>query len=73
VVPVAHKTGTFLQSRNDAGIIYLPDGSHLVAVTFALLRRDLLLADRKVSVPYIDGVDSSMGLIARAAYDAFTV
>jgi beta-lactamase class A len=72
VVPIAHKTGTFLQSRNDAGILYLPDGSHLVAVTFALLRRELLLADPKESVPYIDGVDSAMGLIARAAYDAFS-
>lgn len=70
-VPIAHKTGTFLGSRNDAGIIYLPDGSHLITVTFAILRRDLLDADPKVSSPYIDRVDSAMGYIARAGYDAF--
>ena len=70
-VPIAHKTGTFLNSRNDAGIIYLPDGTHLVVITFAVLRRDLLDADRRVATPYIDRVDSAMGLIARDAYDAF--
>jgi beta-lactamase class A len=70
-VPVAHKTGTFLQTRNDAGILYLPNGEHVIVVTFALLRRDLLEADPLVSTPYIDRVDGAMGRIARAAYDAF--
>jgi beta-lactamase class A len=70
--PVAHKTGTFLQSRNDAGIIYLPDGTHLLVVIFALLRRDLLEEDALRSRPYIDRVDSAIGRIARTAYDAFT-
>lgn len=68
---VAHKTGTFLNTRDDAGIIYLPDGNHLVLSTFALLRRDLLEEDATVRRPYIDGVDAAMGRIARAAYDAF--
>ncbi len=70
-VAVAHKTGTFIQSRNDAGIIYLPDGTHLVLALFAIPRRDLLEADPLSSVPYIDRVDGAMGRIARAAYDAF--
>ena len=71
-VPVAHKTGTFLQSRNDAGIIYLPDGTHLVLVTFAILDRTRLESDPLVLMPYLDQVDSAMGHIARSAYDAFT-
>lgn len=70
-VAVAHKTGTFIQSRNDAGIIYLPDGTHLVLALFAIPRRDLLEAGPLSSVPYIDHVDGTMGRIARAAYDAF--
>jgi len=69
-VAVAHKTGTFIQSRNDAGIIYLPDGTHLVLALFVIPRRDLLEADPLSSVPYIDRVDGAMGRIARAAYDA---
>jgi beta-lactamase class A len=71
VVPLAHKTGTFIQSRNDAGVIFLPDGSRLVVVTFAILQRELLEADPKERTPYIDRVDGAMGLIARSAYDAF--
>jgi beta-lactamase class A len=70
-VPLAHKTGTFIQSRNDAGVIFLPDGSRLVIVTFAILQRELLDADPRESMPYIDRVDSAMGSIARSAYDAF--
>jgi len=70
-VPFAHKTGTLLQSRNDAGIITLPDGTHLVVVTFAFLRRDLLEADPEEAARYADRVDSAMGSIARDAYEAF--
>jgi beta-lactamase class A len=70
---IAHKTGTFMQSRNDAGILFLEDGTHLIVVTFAILQRDLLEADPLVLVPYIDRVDSAMGYIARSAYDAFAV
>jgi beta-lactamase class A len=70
-VPMAHKTGTLLQSRNDAGIMTLPDGTHLIVVTFAHLRRDLIDADPAVAAPYADGVDAAMGAIGRDAYDAF--
>jgi beta-lactamase class A len=71
-VPFAHKTGTLLQSRNDAGVITLPDGTHLVVVTFALLRRDLIEADPAVAASYADRVDAAMGLIARDAYETFS-
>jgi beta-lactamase class A len=68
---VAHKTGTFFNSRNDAGIIYLPNGEHIVIVTFALLRRDVEEADAEAAAIAADRADSAMGHIARSAYDAF--
>ena len=71
-VPVAHKTGTFLQSRNDTGIIFLPDGTHLLLATFAILDRTRLESDPLTLMPYLDQVDSAVGHIARSAYDAFT-
>jgi beta-lactamase class A len=71
-VRIAHKTGTFYSARNDAGILYVPDGGRVVLVTFAVLKRDLLEQDPLQSVPYIDRVDAAMGHIARSSYDAFT-
>ncbi|HEV3311027.1 MAG TPA: serine hydrolase [Chloroflexota bacterium] len=68
---MAHKTGTFYNARNDAGILYLPDGGKAIVVIFAVLDRDRMHADPLESVPYIDRVDSAMGHIARSAYDAF--
>ena len=70
-VPVGHKTGTFYTSRNDAGILYLPEGERIVIATFSVMRRERTEADPLQSVPYIDGVDGAMGRIARSAYDAF--
>jgi beta-lactamase class A len=70
-VAFAHKTGTFINSRNDAGIIFLDDGSHVVVTAFALLPPDLAEADPRVSVPHFDRVDIALGLIARSAFDAF--
>lgn len=69
---VAHKTGTFLNTRNDAGIIYLPDGTHLILSLFALLQRPLLDADPVERRTYTDAVDMTMGRLGRAAYDYFT-
>lgn len=68
---IAHKTGTFYASRNDAGIIYFPDGGRVVIITFGVLQRDLLGLDPLQSVPYIDRVDSAMGRIARSTFDMF--
>jgi beta-lactamase class A len=70
-VAVGHKTGTFYTSRNDAGIIYLPDGQRIVIATFSVMKRARAEADPLQSVPYIDGVDGAMGRIARSAHDAF--
>lgn len=68
-IAVAHKTGTFLTTRNDVGIIYLPDGTHLVAAAFALGRRSYLESDPQVRRRYVDTVDTTMGAIGRAAFD----
>jgi len=70
-VPIAHKTGIFYSSRNDAGILYLPDGGRVVVVSFSVLDGTLLASDPLQSVPYIDRVDSAMGRIARSAFDTF--
>jgi beta-lactamase class A len=70
-VPVAHKTGTFFGSRNDAGILYLPDGARVVVAVFTAMKRERLDLDPLESVPYTDGVDSGIGRIARSALDAF--
>ncbi len=69
---VAHKTGTFFASRNDAGIVYLPGGEQFVIVTFALLRRDRLEGDAREAAEAADRADRAMGYITRSAYDTFT-
>lgn len=69
-IAVAHKTGTFLTTRNDAGIIYLPDGTHLILTIFALGQRAALEADPLIRRPSIDAIDAGMGHIARSLYDA---
>jgi len=69
---VAHKTGTFFASRNDAGIVYLPGGQQFVVVTFALLRRDRLEGDAREAAEAADRADRAMGYITRSAYDTFT-
>jgi beta-lactamase class A len=58
---VAHKTGTFDGTTNDAGIIDLPDGTH-VAIAVYIKKSD------KVSGP---ALESTIAQIARAAYDYF--
>lgn len=66
---LAHKTGTFFASRNDAGILYLPDGSKAVIAVFAVIDRKLAAQDPLRSVPYIDSIDSAIGRIARSTLD----
>ncbi len=68
---IAHKTGTFYSARNDAGILYLPDGGRVIVVTFGVVNRERAEGDPLQTVPYIDGVDSAMGRIARSTFDSF--
>jgi beta-lactamase class A len=71
-VRMGHKTGTFYSSKNDAGILYLPDGGHVVIAAFAIMRRERLDGDPLETVPYSEGIDRAMGRIARSALDIFS-
>jgi hypothetical protein len=68
---VAHKTGTFFASRNDAGIVYLPGGQQFVVVTFAAAPRSIR-GDAREAAEAADRADRAMGYITRSAYDTFT-
>ncbi len=59
--PVAHKTGDWPTSNNDAGIIYLPDGKGHLAVT-------VLDTDMNEDFP---ASAKMIARVARAAYDFF--
>jgi beta-lactamase class A len=66
---VAHKTGTIGPVRNDAGIIYVNDDSHVILSMFALWEssQNEPLAVRQ----RVFQVENAMGEVARLAYDAF--
>ncbi len=68
---VAHKTGTFSGVRNDTGIIYINDHSHVVVTTMASWDYDSIRKDRIMSWERFIKIDSAMGLIALAAYETF--
>ncbi len=68
---IAHKTGTFSGVRNDTGIIYINDQSHVVVTTLASWDYDSIRKDRIKSWERFIQIDSAMGLIALAAYEAF--
>ena len=57
---VAHKTGTISGSTNDTGIVYLPDGRHLLIT--------VLTRDAKAPVGERERVIAD---IAKYAYDYF--
>jgi len=65
---VAHKTGTIGPVRNDAGIIYVNDQSHVILSEFLLWEppQDPELARQKVFE-----VENAMGEIAQLAYKAY--
>lgn len=58
---VAHKTGTFPGTVNDAGIIDLPDGTHLAIAVY-------IKRSSKIEGP---ALEATIAQIARAAYDYF--
>jgi beta-lactamase class A len=66
---VAHKTGTIGLVRNDAGIIYVSDDSHVVLSVFVLW--DLPQDDPVATLKRTFEVETAMGEISLLAYDAF--
>lgn len=68
---VAHKTGTISGVRDDSGIIYAGENSHVIVSIFALWDSTPTLQDRFLSYERQIQIDSAMGKIALAAYEAF--
>lgn len=66
---VAHKTGTIGATRNDAGIIYVNDNSHVILSEFALKEP---LQDPKLARQSVFDLETAMGEIALAAYEAYS-
>jgi beta-lactamase class A len=67
--PVAHKTGTIGPVRNDAGIIYVNDHSHVILSEFVMWQPP---QDPKKARQGVIDIENAMGEIALAAYEAFS-
>jgi beta-lactamase class A len=68
---IAHKTGTFSGVRNDCGIIYIPDGSSVAITTLTTWDYDAVRQDRVAAWQCFGAIDTALGLIGLAAYEAF--
>ncbi len=65
---VAHKTGTIGSTRNDAGIIYINDHSHVILSEFVIWDPP---TEPELARKGVYDVESAMGEIALAAYQAY--
>lgn len=69
--PVAHKTGTLSGIRNDSGVIYCSDRSHVALTTFTTWDAQAVKNDPVAEWDRINTIDSAMGHIGRAVYDHY--
>jgi beta-lactamase class A len=69
--PVAHKTGTLGGIRNDSGIIYCSDNSHVAVTVFATWNASAVAGDPVAEWQQMIAIDSAFGHIGRLAFDAF--
>lgn len=69
--PIAHKTGTFSGVRNDSGIIYVSDTSHVVITVLATWDHDACRGNRPLEWSRAAEIDTAFGRIALAAYETF--
>lgn len=68
---VAHKTGTFSGIRNDCGIIDANDQSHVIVTTLSSWDHDAVRGDRLAEWRRVIEIDTALGEIGLAAYQAF--
>jgi beta-lactamase class A len=68
---IPHKTGTFSGVRNDCGIIYVNDNTHVVVTTLATWDQDSVRRDRVADWRRSIEIDTALGQIALAAYETF--
>jgi beta-lactamase class A len=71
-VPFAHKTGTLAGIRNDAGILYAGEASHIAVTTFSRWDTDAVKDDKFAEWERTSAIDAAMGRIGRAIYDHYT-
>ncbi len=69
--PVAHKTGTFSGVRNDAGIIYAGENSHVVVTVLSTWDHGACRGDPVAEWARAIELDTAIGQIGLAAYQAF--
>lgn len=68
---VAHKTGTLSGVRNDTGILYARDDSHVALSVFTRWDDRQVWDDPRAAWRRTVAVDSAIGEVGRLAYDAY--
>jgi beta-lactamase class A len=68
---IAHKTGTFSGVRNDCGIIYANDNSHVAVTVLSTWDHNAVRRDPVAAWRRFVQIDTALGQIGLAAYEAF--
>jgi beta-lactamase class A len=68
---VAHKTGSFAGVRNDAGILYVAEDSHVAFALLSTWDHEAVRGNQQAEVDVITAIDETFGRIGLAAYEAF--
>lgn len=68
---IAHKTGTFSGVRNDCGLIYINSQSHVAVTVLSTWDHDAVRRDPVAAWKRAVELDTAMGYIGLAAYEAF--
>jgi beta-lactamase class A len=68
---IAHKTGTLFSIRNDAGIIYAGEDSHVAVSVFVLWDEESVEDDHKANWARRFAIDTAMGEIGLLACQAY--
>ncbi len=69
--PCAHKTGTLPGIRNDSGIIYASENSHVAVTVFSRWDDEAAADDPIANKETPIAIDAAFGRIGRLLYDAF--
>lgn len=68
---VAHKTGTLSGVRNDSGILYVRDDSHVALTVFTQWDDQKVWDDPRAAWRQTVAIDTAIGEIGRLAFDAY--
>jgi beta-lactamase class A len=69
--PCPHKTGTLGPIRNDSGIIYVNDSSHVAVTVFTRSTAEIPEDDPIAKRAHTTAVDDAFGRIGRLLYDIY--